>query len=245
MPVWKRSETSRLTEGKDFCRLVEKLFCHPARDGQALEVERPVEVQVDDARRRRPRSGWRCCSCRPARRTSDSAGKSWNEKPRPSPVNTSRPFSVVRMSPRPRTNGFTISLLSPTTTWTPGTRCKRRGDGRIGELADVLRDDRIDDLVGIALDVLRRAQAAADTGHHDVRPRRRRRGGPVGAAWAVLVSSVGACPASVAVVARARSASSFRSYRSVCARGAARHAQCRQRGRPLQKILARSSCSLP
>jgi hypothetical protein len=54
---------------------------------------------------------------------SASAGRSWNENPRPTPVKISRPSSVVRMSLMPRISGLTISLLSPTNTCTPGTRC--------------------------------------------------------------------------------------------------------------------------
>ncbi len=56
-------------------------------------------------------------------RDSACAGMSCRSKLRPVVVKTSRPFTVVSTSGRPRTRTSLSSLLRLTETWTPGTRC--------------------------------------------------------------------------------------------------------------------------
>ena len=38
----------------------------------------------------------------------------------------------------------------------------------VGQLADILRVDRVDDLIGVSLDRLRRSKALADAGNDDI-----------------------------------------------------------------------------
>jgi hypothetical protein len=120
-------------------------------EGRRCDIDQPRDPALQQI------GGARFVDIDPATR---SAGTSASESERPVVLKMLRPLIRVTTSGSPRISTVADSPRARGDTWMPGTRCNASTTLLSGSFADVLGDDRVHQLLGIALDRLGRGQAA-------------------------------------------------------------------------------------